>query len=109
MLQLDAIFVEESMEEVRCRDHEPVLLEVDERHRLARLQEWEDISNGRPPPSNLLQSKEALLHKPLQPRLCHLRRYPLTHFTAQEKSRAATTKLSGAATTPNGGRRRRAT
>jgi hypothetical protein len=37
VLQLDAIFMEESMKEVQCWDREPMLMEVDGQHRLAGL------------------------------------------------------------------------
>ena len=89
MLQLDAVLTEESTEEVRRWDRKPVLMEVGERHRLTRLREREGIPDSSPPPSNFLQRKETSLHQPHQPRLHHLRRYPLTHLNTQKESRAA--------------------
>ena len=80
MLHLNLVFIEEATKEIQRWDHQPMLMEVDQRHCLIELWEREDVFGGSPPSSNLLQWKEALLHELLQLCLCHRRRYPLTHL-----------------------------
>ena len=64
MLHLDAMLPKESLEEIRCRNPKPELMEIGERHHFPRSQVGEHLTGGSSPPNNFLRWEKTIFNEP---------------------------------------------